>query len=63
VPKELKRAIHNSVIITLVAGVVVNFQGENMLTSLLAMLYSFVIITPALWLSYWFTQKLLQKRK
>lgn len=57
----VKRALRNSIIITVVVGVVVNFQGEDMITSLLTMLYTFIFITPALWLSYRFTQKIMKK--
>lgn len=58
---ELKRALRNGSIIAVVVGIVVNFQGEDIPTSLLTMLYSFIFITPALWLSYKLTQKLLKK--
>lgn len=58
---ELNKALKNSTIITVVVGIVVNFQGEDMATSLLTMLYTFIFITPALWLSYRFTKKLLNK--
>lgn len=59
--EELKRALRNSTVITVVVGVIVNFQGKYMVTSLLTMLYTFIFITPALWLSYRFTKKLLKK--
>ncbi len=59
--EELKRAIRNSTVITVVVGIIVSFQGEDMVTSLLTMLYTFIFITPALWLSYRFTKKLLKK--
>ena len=59
--EELKRAIRNSTVITVVVGIIVSFQGEDMITSLLTMLYTFIFITPALWLSYRFTKKLLKK--
>ncbi len=57
----VKRAVRNSVIITVVVGVVVNFQGATIYTSLMTMLYTFVVITPALWLSYRFIQKIIKK--
>jgi ABC-type dipeptide/oligopeptide/nickel transport system permease component len=60
---ELKRAIRNSSIIAVVVGIVVTFQGEDLITSLLTMLYTFIFVTPALWLSYHFTKKLINKSK
>lgn len=57
----LKRALRNSVIITAVVGIVVHLQGETMAASMMTMLFTFAAVTPALWLSYRFTQKLLNK--
>jgi len=59
----LKRAIRNSVILTFVVGIVVHLQGETVAASIMTMLFSFVFITPALWLSYSFTQKLANKHQ
>lgn len=59
----LKRAVRNSVILTAVVGIVVHLQGEAAATSMMTMVYTFAIITPALWLSYSFTQKLAQKHQ
>ena len=57
----LKRALRNSVIITAVVGIVVHLQGETIAASLMTMLFTFTAVTPALWLSYRLTQKLITK--
>ena len=58
---EFKKALRNSIVIAVVVGIVVKFQGEDMLTSLLTMLYTIIFVTPALWLSYKATQKFIKK--
>lgn len=54
----LKRAIRNSAILTILVGALTQYQGSTLSESLMAMLFTLVVITPALWLSYHWTQKL-----
>jgi len=59
----LKRAIRNGLLIMAVVGAVTHFQGSEAFEVITTMLFTFVIVTPALWLSYRFTQKLLQRQR
>lgn len=59
----LKRALRNSLLISLVVGGVVSFQGQPPLNSLLTALFTFAVTFPALWLSFRYTQSLLEKYK
>jgi uncharacterized membrane-anchored protein len=59
-PAPHRRALRNALIIALVVAVVTQFQGETPLTTLINSLFTFLVIAPALWLSYRFTQKLVQ---
>ncbi|NCN44571.1 MAG: hypothetical protein CO158_09080 [Piscirickettsiaceae bacterium CG_4_9_14_3_um_filter_43_564] len=54
----LKRALRNSGILTLLVGALTQYQGSDLQETLTAMLFTLVVITPALWLSYRWTQKL-----
>lgn len=58
----LKRAIRNGLLMTVVVGGVTHFQGSETVEVMTSMLFTFCIVTPALWLSYRFTQKLLQRQ-
>ncbi|KUJ72853.1 hypothetical protein [Thiomicrospira sp. WB1] len=62
-PAPLRRALRNAAIIALVVAVVTQFQGETILTTALNSLFTFVVIAPALWLSYRFTQRLVKPSK
>lgn len=59
----LKRALRNGLIIMLVVGAVTHFQDSELPEIITSMLFTFCIVTPALWLSYRFTQKLLQRQQ
>lgn len=59
----LKRAIRNGLLMMLVVGAVTHFQGSELFEVITSMLFTFVIVTPALWLSYRFTQNLLQRQQ
>lgn len=54
----MKRAIRNTAVLTLLVGALTQYQGSTLGESLLSMLFTLVVITPALWLSYRWTQKL-----
>ncbi|QBZ82987.1 hypothetical protein GHNINEIG_01028 [Hydrogenovibrio crunogenus] len=59
----LKRAIRNGLLMAVVVGGVTHFQGSEAPEVMTSMLFTFGIVTPALWLSYRFTQKLLQRQR
>lgn len=59
---QIKRALRNSALITLVVGAVTHLQGDAFGAVLMTMAFTFAIITPALWLSYRFTAKLLKPK-
>lgn len=56
----LKRALRNSGILTLLVGALTQHQGSDLIESLTAMGFTLLVVTPALWLSYRWTQKLFQ---
>lgn len=56
----LKRALRNSGILTLLVGALTQYQGSDLIGSLTAMGFTLLVVTPALWLSYRWTQKLLK---
>lgn len=57
----IKRSVRNAAIITVVVGAVNQFQGEEFLSTILTMTFTFAVITPALWLSYRMTEKWLNR--
>lgn len=57
-PPPFKRAIRNGLIIALVITGVTFFQGETWAVALLNGGFSWLAITPALYLSYRLTQKI-----
>ncbi len=57
----LKRGFRNGLIMAIVVGGIVYFQGETFFDSVMTFLTSFAFIFPALWLSYHFTQKIALK--
>ena len=54
----LKRALRNSGILTLLVGALTQYQGSDLIESLTAMGFTLLVVTPALWLSYRWTQSL-----
>ncbi len=56
-----KKGFRNGLIMAIVVGGVVYFQGETLFASFMTLLVTFAIIFPALWMSYRFTQKLAKK--
>ncbi|HBQ44574.1 MAG TPA: hypothetical protein DD716_02850 [Thiomicrospira sp.] len=59
--EPLKKAIRNSALMAVAVAVLVSFQGESIATSIKMALFSFVVIAPALWLSYRYTQKVIAR--
>lgn len=59
----MKRALRNSLLISLVVGGLVIYQGQTPLNSLMTTLFTFAVTFPALWLSFRYTQNLLNKYK
>ncbi|WP_038150436.1 hypothetical protein [Thiomicrorhabdus chilensis] len=59
----MKRALRNSLLISLVVGGLVIYQGQTLLNSLMTTLFTFAVTFPALWLSFRYTQNLLNKYK
>ncbi|MDX1348302.1 MAG: hypothetical protein R3189_08655 [Thiomicrorhabdus chilensis] len=59
----MKRALRNSLLISLVVGGLVIYQGQTPLNSLMTALFTFAVTFPALWLSFRYTQNLLNKYK
>lgn len=55
----LRRALRNAILIALVVGIVTHIQDSTPQESLMSALFTLVIVLPALWLSYRFTQKML----
>lgn len=59
--EPLKKAIRNSALMAVAVAVLVSFQGESIASSIKMALFSFVVIAPALWLSYRYTQKVIAR--
>ncbi|MDG6773141.1 hypothetical protein QCB45_02270 [Thiomicrorhabdus sp. ZW0627] len=59
----VKRALRNSIVLSLVVAAVVVYQGDGALKSALTALFTFCVTFPALWLSFRYTQSLLDKYK
>ncbi|MGC9386511.1 MAG: hypothetical protein ACP5D0_06165 [Hydrogenovibrio sp.] len=57
----LKRALRNGLLIAIVVAIVTHLQDAALQESLMSALFTLVIVTPALWLSYRLTQKLLTR--
>lgn len=58
-----KRGFRNALIMAVVVGGIVYFQGDTFFNSLMALITTFAFVFPALWLSYRFTQKLMTKHQ
>lgn len=56
-----KRALRNSILIALVVAAVVLYQGDGALNSVITALFTWAVTFPALWLSFNYTQRLLEK--
>ncbi|WP_373018715.1 hypothetical protein [Thiomicrorhabdus sp.] len=59
----VKRALRNSIVISLVVGAIVVYQGEGVSKSIFTALFTFAVTFPALWLSFRYTQSLVDKYK
>ncbi|MDG6777837.1 hypothetical protein QCB44_03850 [Thiomicrorhabdus sp. zzn3] len=57
----LKRALRNSIMISLVVAAVVVYQGKTATDSVLTGLFTFVVTFPALWLSFRYTSNIMAK--
>lgn len=57
----LKRALRNSIMISLVVAAVVVYQGKSPIDSVLTGLFTFVVTFPALWLSFRYTSNIMSK--
>lgn len=53
----LKKSLRNSAFLALIIGAIALYQEESTQTTILSVVFSFLIMLPAFWLSYWLTNK------
>ncbi len=59
----IQRALRNGLLLSTVVGAIVFWQGEPWHTALSSFAFTFVIITPAFWLSYKWANHLAAKNR
>lgn len=59
----VKRAVRNGLLLSIAVGAIVFWQGEAWHTALSSFAFTFVIITPAFWLSYKWANHLAAKQR
>ncbi|MBN2646626.1 MAG: hypothetical protein JXR44_02450 [Thiotrichales bacterium] len=53
----LKKSLRNSALLAIAIAAIALYQGETPQTATLTLVFSFLIMLPAFWLSYWLTNR------